>query len=51
MVDLTDILILSDERISADPSLVANLEDVVMGWERHIVKIIDNYLAKVQFLN
>lgn len=47
MADLTDILILSDERIAADPSLVVHLEDVVMGWERHIVKIIDNFLAKV----
>lgn len=47
MADLTEILQLEDQEIVSDPTLIANLEEVVMGWERLIVKLIENYLAKV----
>lgn len=47
MADLTDILQLEDEQIIANPALIADLEEVVMGWERHMVKVIENCLAKV----
>ncbi|KAH1015210.1 dynein axonemal heavy chain 10 [Dendroctonus ponderosae] len=48
MTDLSDIL-KSDrptEELIRDPKVIDTLEDAVMGWERHIVKVIDSYLAK-----
>lgn len=49
MTDLTDILYSgrTDEELVRDPNVIANLEEVVMGWERHILKLIEIYLAKV----
>lgn len=49
MADLSDIL-KSDrpnEELIRDPKVIDALEEAVMGWERHIVKVIDSYLAKV----
>lgn len=49
MTDLTDILCSgrTDEELVHDPTVITNLEEVVMGWERHILKLIEIYLAKV----
>lgn len=49
MTDLTDILCSSrtDEELIHNPKVISNLEEVVMGWERHILKLIEIYLAKV----
>ncbi|KAJ8934453.1 hypothetical protein NQ314_013327, partial [Rhamnusium bicolor] len=49
MTDLADILNsdLSDEELVHDPNVISNLEEVVMGWEKHILKVIEGYLAKV----
>ncbi|CAG9821168.1 unnamed protein product [Phaedon cochleariae] len=53
MVDLTNLLHSdrTDDEIASDPKVVAELEEVVMGWERHILKVIENYLAKVPMGN
>lgn len=37
------------ETLATDPGLVSELENVVTLWERHIVSVIDTYLAKVSF--
>lgn len=48
MAGLTDVIHLTDEEMLNDRNVMATLEEVVMGWERHIMKVIDNYLAKVK---
>lgn len=49
ITESTDILYSNrtDEELSRDPNVISNLEEVVMGWERHILKLIESYLAKV----
>ncbi|CAH2003821.1 unnamed protein product, partial [Acanthoscelides obtectus] len=48
MVDVTEILHSEkpDSELANSKSVVAELEEVVMGWERHITKVLDLYLAK-----
>ncbi|KAJ8924399.1 hypothetical protein NQ315_007195, partial [Exocentrus adspersus] len=48
MTDLSDILFSNrtDEELMRDQSVISNLEEVVMGWEKHILKLIESYLAK-----
>ncbi|KAJ8973386.1 hypothetical protein NQ317_012102 [Molorchus minor] len=46
MVDMTHILQRSVEDLARDRHAVVELEEVVMGWETHILKIIETYLAK-----
>ncbi|XP_066140827.1 dynein axonemal heavy chain 10 [Euwallacea fornicatus] len=48
MADLSDIL-KSDrpnEELVRDPKVLEALDDAVMGWERHITKVIESYLSK-----
>ncbi|XP_066245712.1 dynein axonemal heavy chain 10 isoform X2 [Euwallacea similis] len=48
MADLSDIL-KSDkpnEELVRDSKVVEVLDDLVMGWERHITKVIESYLSK-----
>lgn len=47
MVDLSDILHQSDDELLKNPTVIAEVEEVVTGWEKHIMKVIDSYLAKV----
>lgn len=36
-----------DEELIKDQTLIENLQDIVMAWERHILKVLEVYLAKV----
>ncbi|KAF7265371.1 hypothetical protein GWI33_021219 [Rhynchophorus ferrugineus] len=49
MADVSNILKSdrTDEELVHDKAVIENLQEVVMGWERHIVKVIESYLAKV----
>lgn len=47
MGELNEVLVLEDEEILADPALVVLIEEVVSGWEKHIIKLIENFLGKV----
>lgn len=38
-----------DERLVQDRELIGMLEELVMDWERHILKVVESYLAKVVF--
>lgn len=39
------------ETLAEDPALVAELENIVTLWERHIVSVIDANMAKVRNSN
>lgn len=47
MVDCPDIFDKSDEIIIKDKRIIESLEDIIMGWERQITRIIEIYQAKV----
>ncbi|XP_030756931.1 dynein heavy chain 10, axonemal [Sitophilus oryzae] len=53
MADVSDILKSDrkDEELVQDEEVIQKFEEVVMGWERHIIKIIESYLAKVPIGN
>ncbi|KAL1513082.1 hypothetical protein ABEB36_002553 [Hypothenemus hampei] len=53
MADLSDILKSdrTNEELIKDPKVIEALEETVMGWERHIVKVIESYLAKTPIGN
>ncbi|KAI4469012.1 dynein heavy chain [Holotrichia oblita] len=46
MVDCPDIFDKSDEVIIKDKKIIESLEDIIMGWERQITRIIEIYQAK-----
>lgn len=37
----------TDEELAKDKKLIVILQDMVMGWERHILKVIEGFLSKV----
>ncbi|XP_050294970.1 dynein axonemal heavy chain 10 [Anthonomus grandis grandis] len=53
MADLTDILKSdkSNEELIKDPKVIEVLEEAVLGWEKHIIKVIESYLAKAPIGN
>ncbi|XP_060518939.1 LOW QUALITY PROTEIN: dynein axonemal heavy chain 10 [Cylas formicarius] len=48
MPNLTDMLATDrdEDELARDDSVVVSLEEVVMGWERHIAKVLETYLTK-----
>lgn len=47
MVDCPDIFDKPDDVIIKDKKILESLEDIIMGWERQITRIIEVYQAKV----
>jgi hypothetical protein len=37
----------STQALAKDSCLIQQLEEVVMSWERHVTKTIENYVAQV----
>lgn len=52
MVDLSDIIHSTrpDDVLIKDPKIVQVLDEAVTGWENHIIRIMENYEAKVQYI-
>ncbi|XP_056647538.1 dynein axonemal heavy chain 10 [Diorhabda sublineata] len=48
MVDLSDIIHtnLTDTELANNPKIIALIEEAVEGWEKHIMKVLEAYLAK-----
>lgn len=45
-MQIPDLIDVKDETIN-DPGFIKTLEDILMSWETHIAKIIDDCLKKV----
>ncbi|KAJ8963302.1 hypothetical protein NQ318_018771 [Aromia moschata] len=46
MIDVSDVMQRNVDELVYDHQAIAELEEVVMGWERHILKVIETFLAK-----
>lgn len=44
---IPDINDITDEEIIKNKEIIKQLEEVIMSWERHITKVIDEQVAKV----